>query len=89
MLRVHKQKTHPNGMLFFVLVDLESNTWLQIFREYLYITKLAKDFITGLDMPKDKFGYPLQGTNWSGLLGEAGSPDCVFVDQIREALLPI
>ena len=70
-------------------VDLESNTWLQIFREYLYITKLAKDFITGLDMPKDKFGYPLQGTNWSGLLGEAGSPDCAFVEQVREALLPL
>ena len=51
--------------------------------------KLAKYFITGLELSKGTFGYPLQGTNWSGLLGEAGSPDCVFVDQIREAVLPI
>ena len=51
--------------------------------------KLAKDFIAGLELSKGTFGYPLQGTNWSGLLGEAGSPDCAFVDQIREAVLPI
>jgi hypothetical protein len=70
-------------------VDLESDEWLQIFREYLYIQKLAKEFITGLELTKDKFGYPLQGTNWSGLLGEEGSSDCVFVDQLRESVLPL
>ncbi len=55
----------------------------------MYITKLAKDFVAGLDLTKGNFGYPLQGTNWSGLLGEGGSSDCAFIDQLREAVLPI
>ncbi len=55
----------------------------------MQLQKLAKEFVMGLQLTKDKFGYPLQGTNWSGLLGEGGSPDCVFVDQLRESVLPI
>ncbi len=70
-------------------MDFTSNDWLQVFREYMYITKLAKDFVAGLDLTKGNFGYPLQGTNWSGLLGEGGSSDCAFIDQLREAVLPI
>ena len=82
------KNAHPK-VDFFILVDLESNEWLQIFREYMQLQKLAKEFVMGLQLTKDKFGYPLQGTNWSGLLGEGGSPDCVFVDQLRESVLPI
>jgi len=55
-------------------VDLESKEWLQIFREYLRMQNLAKEFIAGLDLPKSTYGYPLQGTNWNGMLGNNGAP---------------
>ena len=69
-------------------MDYEREMWLQIFKEYRGLQKLAEDFIRGVGYPKEKYGYPLQGTNWSGLLGDNGSPDCEFIAQIRAALYP-